>query len=143
MLAFLAALSAPLLVQRFGRGGASVLSLVGEGASLLVLGLARQPGLVAVAYAVPGSLNTVYAAAFAVYSQEAVTPEWRPLLSGATTAAMGIGGAVTDFGGGALIGRLGCQALFGLGVCFKLASAALVAVSERLRRREPLPCRRS
>ena len=56
-----------------------------------------------------------------VFQQEIVAREWREVISGATTTAIGIGSAGIAFGGGFMLSRLGYRSLF-------LAGAVSVAL---------------
>ena len=67
--------------------------------------------------------------AFDLYHQSIVPAEHRPVMSGAYTAAFGLGGSAIMFAGGFVISFLGFAWMFALAAAFMLAGALIFAAS--------------
>ena len=71
-------------------------------------------------------LTSISRGPFMIYIQEAVAPQWRPLISGATTMTFGVSWFSTAFTGGYIIAHYGYRSLFLLGLALSLAGGILV-----------------
>ncbi|NLS75890.1 MAG: MFS transporter [Chloroflexi bacterium] len=121
LLAVPAPLLMPLLVQRLGRLGALILSVLGATACVAVMGLGGPWPLFAAAYVLLIGLATVARSAWMLLGQEVVAPEWRPMSSAAGNLGSGLGAAALSAAGGYMAAALGYGPLYG-------ASAASVAL---------------
>jgi predicted MFS family arabinose efflux permease len=112
ILSALAALGAPLVMARWGKGRAVVLGFAGITLSLLPLVLIRHWVVAGVAFVGFVGMISIMNAPFFIFSQEAVSPPWRPFLSGATMMAQGLSGFALSLGGGYAIAALGYRSPF-------------------------------
>ena len=126
LLAVPAALVAPALSRRWGKERLMIWGTVGLAASLLPMALipdwrAAGVGLLGILL-----LTSISRGPFMIYIQEAVAPQWRPLISGATTMTFGVSWFSTAFTGGYIIAHYGYRSLFLLGLALSLAGGILV-----------------
>lgn len=107
-----AALATPLLTARYGLRQTVLLSLVGLGASLLLI--AGPPNWVAAAIGYVGlrSWTAISSSAIAVYRMELVGAQQWGLLSGGAVAGQGIGESGMLLAGGFIIAGAGFGAFF-------------------------------
>ena len=73
-----------------------------------------------------------------IYSQSAIAPRWRTLMSGVVNTTMGCGWAITAWGGGLIIERYGYDKVFLTGAATTVISVAVFAL---VARRAPEPTR--
>ncbi len=126
LLAVPAALVAPALSLRWGKERLMIWGTIGLAASLLPMALIpdwRAAGLGLLGILL---LTSISRGPFMIYIQEAVAPEWRPLISGATTMTFGVSWFSTAFSGGYIITHYGYRSLFLLGLALSLAGGILV-----------------
>lgn len=120
-----AALVAPLLVARWGNGRIIVLGSLGIALSMLPLALIPHWGAAGLGFMGVAALFSMTTAPIRVYSQEIVSPGWRPAMSGALVMGAGLSTSAMALGGGYAIASLGYRSLF-------LASAGLTAAGALL-----------
>jgi predicted MFS family arabinose efflux permease len=110
----------PALVGRYGSFRTVIVAL----AALVgcQVGLAAFPRPLTAALAFVGTYVAFGAAspAFMVYCQEAVAPSWRPVMTGSTSMAWGLGAAGLIFGGGYIVAAVGYRVLFLTGAAMGL-----------------------
>jgi len=120
-----AALAAPLLMTRWGKGRTYVLASLGVALSLLPLAFIPHWGAAGLGFMGVMGLALIASPAITVYHQEIVSPGWRAAMSGATTMAVGLSGAAMALGGGYLITALGYHSPFLTGAGLTAAGALL------------------
>lgn len=132
-----AALATPFLMSRWGNGRTFVLGSLGMALSLLLLALVHH--WVAAGLGFMGLLAalSVTIPAFSIFSQEAVSPGWRGVMSGTTTTALGISFSAMALGGGYTIATLGYKSVFLMGACLTAAGALLFWACFLRRSRSP------
>lgn len=116
-----AALVTPLLVARWGNSRIIFWGSLGLALSMLPLALIPHLGGAGVALMGMTALFSVTTAPFRVYSQEVVSPAWRPAMSAALIMAVGLSNGAMAVGGGYIVAALGYRSLF-------LAAAGLATV---------------
>jgi MFS family permease len=126
LLAVPAALSAPALVRRWGKEPLMLCGTFGVAVSLLPMALiadwrAAGVGLLGILL-----LTSVSRGPFMIYIQEVVEPQWRPLISGATTMTFGFSWFTAALGGGYIIATQGYRELFLAGALLNLAGGLLL-----------------
>lgn len=126
LLAVPAALSAPALVRRWGKEPLMLCGTFGVAVSLLPMALiadwrAAGVGLLGILL-----LTSVSRGPFMIYIQEVVEPQWRPLISGATTMTFGFSWFTAALGGGYIIATQGYRTLFLAGALLNLAGGLLL-----------------
>jgi predicted MFS family arabinose efflux permease len=121
LIAIPAALAMPLLTRLLGRFALFIFGLVGMSASLVLMALVPHWAAAGTAFIGIACMHAVVGPTSVVFQQEIVAYEWREVISGATTMAIGIGSAGIAFGGGFILSRLGYRSLF-------LAGAVSVAL---------------
>ena len=133
-----ATLAAPLAIARWGKGRTVVLGFCGMALGLLPL--AFVPHWVAAGLGFVGywTMLAIISPAFYVFSQDVVSPGWRPAMSGATTMAQGVSVSALALGGGYAITALGFRSPFLIAAVLSAAGALLFsAFFLRVRRGEP------
>ena len=125
LLAAPAALSAPFLVKRLGKGRIIVWGFLGGAFSLLTLALVPRWEVAGLGLTGVIAMSSLAGAAFDVFHQEVVLPGWRAVMSGAAAMALGLGSSTVAFGGGYIIAALGYRSLFLIGAGL-MTSAALL-----------------
>jgi predicted MFS family arabinose efflux permease len=120
-----AALVAPVLVRRLGRGRTVTLGTPGVACGLLPLALIPQWAAGGLGFVAARTMASIMFPVFAVYYQEVVPLRWRTVASGAVSMAFGLRSAGMAFGGGYIIGATGYRSVFLLGAVLA-ALAALV-----------------
>lgn len=116
-----AALAAPLLTARWGNSRTLVLGSLGIAVSMLPLALIPHRGAAGFGFMSMTALFMMTTAPLRIYSQELVSPVWRPTMSAAVMMAVGLSLSAIALGGGYAIEALGYRSLF-------LVSAGLTAV---------------
>ena len=120
-----AALLMPLLTRQLGRYRLFTAGLCGMAASLLLVGLIPHWAAAGTALVGVAAMHWVVGPTSVVFQQEIVPPEWREIISGATTMAIGIGSSGISLGGGYVLSLLGYRTLF-LGGAASVALGALL-----------------
>lgn len=134
LLAAPAALAAPLLMARWGKGRAFVWTSLGMAVSMLPLSLIPHWGAAGLGFIGMTALASVARPVITVFQQESVSPGWWSTVSGATTMAAGLSSAVAAFGGGYLITATGYGSLFLTGAGLTAAGALLFRATLGVRR---------
>jgi predicted MFS family arabinose efflux permease len=109
------ALVMPNLARRWGKSAALLFSILSVIPGLLLMALIPGWPAAGIGYMLVSAIVAFGNAAYHVYSQEIVSPDLRPMVSGATSLAFGLGTSAVAFGGGFVIARSSYQALFLLG----------------------------
>jgi predicted MFS family arabinose efflux permease len=122
-----AALAAPLVMARCGKGRTVVLGYLGVFLSLLPLALLPHWGATGLGLAGLTAASAIAGAAYTIYGQEIVSPHWRALMSGASLLAWGLSSSLVSFAGGYLIEALGYSGFFLLGAGLTALGALLFA----------------
>ncbi len=125
LLAGLAALTAPLLMARWGKSRTVVLGTIGMALSMLPLALIPHWEAAGLSFIGIFALASITGAAFTVYQQESVSPGWRTVISGAANMALGLSWSTMAFGGGYMITALGYRSLFLTGAGLTAGGALL------------------
>jgi len=120
-----AALSAPLLMARWGKMRTFALGSLGAALSLLPLAFIPHWGAAGLGFMGMTALFWIADPTFMVYHQEIVAPAWRPTASGAVIMALGLSYSAMALAGGYLIGALGYRSLFLTGAGVTAAGALL------------------
>ncbi len=69
---------------------------------------------------------SLYSPTFLVFSQSVVEPRWRTMISSSIAMSIGIGIALTSFGGGFIITAYGFKTLFVVGAMAGLLGASII-----------------
>jgi MFS family permease len=101
------ALAVPLLIARLGKGRTIVLGLWGMALGLLPAALIPHWIAAGIGFASFSATLSIINSTFYVFSQEAVSPGWRPAMSGALTTAQGASLSALALGGGYAITAVG------------------------------------
>jgi MFS family permease len=120
-----AALSAPLLMARWGKVRTFALGSLGVALSLLPLAFIPRWGAAGLGFMGMTALFWMADPTFMVYHQEIVAPGWRATASGAVMMAVGLSYSAMALAGGYLIGALGYRSLFLTGAGLTAAGALL------------------
>jgi MFS family permease len=131
------ALATPVLMARWGNGRTIVLGSFGMALSMLPLALIPQWGAAGLGFIGVAALFSITTIPFRVYSQEIVTPVWRPAMSGALTMGSGLSASAMAYAGGYLITALGYPGLFLTGAGLTVAGALLFWAHVRAPRGDP------
>jgi MFS family permease len=131
------ALAAPVLVARWGNGRTIVLGSFGIALSMLPLALIPHWGAAGLGFMGVAALFSMTTAPLRVYSQEIVSPEWRPAMSGALMMGAGLSASAMSYAGGYLITALGYPGLFLTGAGLAVAGALLFWAHVRAARGDP------
>jgi predicted MFS family arabinose efflux permease len=126
-----AALSMPLIVEHFGKRATVLIAYALNALCLLPLALISHWFAASLGFVAFMLFTALSQPAFSLYTQESVTPGWRPIMSGARMTAVGLGMAAAAFGGGYVIAATSYRTLFLLGVLIPLLATALFAVHAR------------
>ena len=117
------ALAVPLLMARLGKGRTIVLGLFGMALGLLPVALIPHWIAASLGFAGFSAMLSVINSAFYVFSQEAVSPDWRPAMSGALTTAQGVSLSALALGGGYAITAIGYRSPFLIAAGLTMAGA--------------------
>lgn len=112
LLSIPAALAAPLLMARWGKGRTVIVGISGMVFSLLPLALIPHWAAAGFGFMCIMATSSAAGTPLTVYQQESVSPGWRSTMSGAVNTASGLGQSAIAFGGGYIIGALGYRSLF-------------------------------
>jgi len=116
-----AALATPLAVARWGNARTIVWGSLGLALCMLPLALVPQRAVAGAAFVGISSLFAMTTGPVRVFSQELVTPGWRPAMSAAMNIGVGMSIAAMSLWGGYTIAAVGYRSLF-------LAAAGLTVV---------------
>jgi MFS family permease len=125
LLAAPAALTAPLLMARWGRGRTYVLASLGVALSLLPLALVPHWSAAGLGFVGLIALASIARPIVIIYQQEAVSPAWRSAMASGTTMGVGLSWFATALGGGHAIAALGYPSLFLTGAALTTSGALL------------------
>lgn len=128
LLAIPASLLTPLLAARWGNGRTYLLSSWVIAASFIPMAFVPHWTAVGISYLGIMTFLAVARPAIVSFQMNTVSAGWRTLMSGSTSAAVGLGWAVASLSGGFIITRLGYPALF----LFSAAMTALAALVFRV-----------
>jgi predicted MFS family arabinose efflux permease len=120
-----AALATPLAVARWGNARTIVWGSLGLALFMLPLAFVPHWAIAGVAFVGISSLFAMTTGPVRVFSQDLVTPEWRPAMSAAMNIGVGMSIAAMSLWGGYAIAAVGYQTLF-------LAAAGLTVVGALL-----------
>lgn len=120
-----AALLVPSVIRRWGVRRSFVWATLGVAASIVPLALIAQPGAAAVGYCGVLMFGAAGRPASMIFQMESVKPEWRSLMSGASTMALGISWGIMAVGGGYAIELIGYQGVFLFGAALTFSGALL------------------
>jgi predicted MFS family arabinose efflux permease len=120
-----AALAAPLVMERLGEPRTIVWGALSQGLTTLPLALVPHWGAAGLGFAAVTVAGSIAGAAAMTFTQELVSPDWRPLMSGANSMTWGLSSAIVAFAGGYVIAGLGYRSFF-------LMAAAITAVGALL-----------
>ena len=93
--------------------------------SLFLMGLVPHWSAAGLAFIGISAMHSVVGPTSVVFQQEVVPFEWREVISGATTMAIGIGSSGISFSGGFILSAFGSRILFLSGAVSVAAGAAL------------------
>jgi hypothetical protein len=125
----------PLLIRRYGAYRTAVLAAVVSTLVATSIGLAARWLTAAAGYALMNFLFSLGSPANSLLYQEAVAPSARPVVTGVTNAAYGLGSAAILFVGGYAISWLGYGRFFLAGLAAQVAGIAVFALYFGLRER--------
>ena len=126
-----AALLMPLFNDKTGRRGTILFSILVAGTALLILAVLPNKLAASAGYILVVGISSLGNAAFAIYSQELVSPSARSLMAGAVITAMGLGVSAAAYGGGRLMSVAGPKALFLVAVGLMVLGAAVLFMLPR------------
>ena len=107
--------------------------------SLFLMGLVPHWSAAGLAFIGISAMHSVVGPTSVVFQQEVVPFEWREVISGATTMAIGIGSSGISFSGGFILSAFGSRILFLSGAVSVAAGAALFWLFFRRPRGEYAP----
>jgi MFS family permease len=125
LVSILTALVVPILIARLGKGRTILLGLLGMALGLLPSALIRHWIAAGVGFACFSAMLSIINATFYVFSQEAVSPGWRPAMSGALTTAQGASLSALALGGGYAITAFGYRSPFLIAAGLTMAGALI------------------
>ena len=120
-----AALAAPLAIARWGKAGTVGLGFLGMVLSLLPLALIPDWFVASLGLAGFNGMLSLISPAFLLLSQEAVSPGWRPAMSGAMTMGQGVSISALALGGGYAITAMGYRSPFSIAAALAVAGGLL------------------
>jgi predicted MFS family arabinose efflux permease len=137
LLGGVAALGAPLLMERMGKHSTYVASSLGTAVCHLPLAFVSHWLVAAGGFLGLTACGSIARPTVNVYGQEAVEPRWRTAVSGAATTAMGLGYALAGLAGGSMITHVGYSPFFALAAALPAAGGLLFWGYFRARHEEP------
>jgi MFS family permease len=135
----LAALTAPLLIGRYGRRRTFAVGSVAGGVSYVPLALVGSWLAAGVSFLGITAMGSVCQPTLNLFGQEVVAARWRSMVSSATVMAMGLGYSVAGLGGGLAIGLSGYRPVFTITGALPVLGAVLFWAYFRPSR-YPVPC---
>ena len=136
LLAVPAALAAPLLMKRWGKGRTFFTISLAMALSLLPIAWIPHWGAASLGFICMMALASIARPVIQVYQQEVVKSAWQSTMSGATTMTAGLSFGMMAFGGGYLITVFGYPSLFLTGAGLTAVGAVLFGVYLRGHRGE-------
>ena len=120
------ALLSPQAAARWGRNRVVFIGLMGVFASFLPLIFVGHWLAAGLGYMILIGAVSLSNPTFLVFSQDVVEPRWRTTIASSISMSVGLGVAVTSFGGGYIIAAFGYQTLFIMGAAAGLLGAIIV-----------------
>ncbi len=111
----LCAFGAPLLVKHIGNRGTYLVGVFGVVSNTLLISLLPTTWATGLGCVGINAMIALTIPAMNMYQMNLVSSRWRPLMSGATTMAMGVSFAVVSLSGGYLAASMGYRQVFLLG----------------------------
>ncbi len=108
-----ATLAMPVLSVRWGQERTIVLTAGGMGLGILALAVIPHQAAAGLGYLTMIVLAAITRPVVMVYSQQLVTPEWRPVMSGSISMIAGLGSSAASTAAGYIISTHGYGVLFG------------------------------
>jgi len=118
-------LAAPALMKRWGHGRSFVLMALGMALSLLPMALVPHWSAAGLGIIGIVTLMAFSSTALTIFHQELVPVAWRPVMSGASLMAMGIGWGIVSSGGGYFVAAWGWPPFFLLAASVTALGAVL------------------
>jgi MFS family permease len=112
LLSVLLALSAPLLMERWGKARTIILTFIMRSLSMIPLALIPHWAGAGLGYIISVSMTSITLPAIEIIEQESVPPKWRVMMSGAVNMAFGMSGALMAYMGAFMITNWGYRELF-------------------------------
>lgn len=112
-------------IRRWGVRHSYMWATIGVAASIVPLALIAQPAAAAVGYCGVMMFGASGRPASMIFQMESVKPEWRSLMSGASTMALGISWGIMAVGGGYAIESIGYRGVFLFGAALTFSGALL------------------
>jgi predicted MFS family arabinose efflux permease len=112
LLAIPAALATPILVKTLNLRRTLIMGILGMACSLVPLAFFPNWGAAGLGFLGIMALTSFTVPAFGIYHQENLPKNWRTVMSGTATMAVGLSWAVTSYGGGFLITNFGYRTFF-------------------------------
>lgn len=135
LLPFLAALTAPVLLSRWGSGRSLAFSALAAAGFMLPIAAASGRAAAALGLVGANSMGAILFTARMLFSQEVVAPRWRTTTSAINTIGLALGWSLIAFTGGqVLIPAFGFSGFFLVGAGIGLVSALLLGVYLRRRK---------
>lgn len=125
LLAVPAALIVPLLAAQWGNDYTYVLGTLGMAFSLVPMALIPHWAAAGLGYVGLLALASITRPVVAVYQMEIVSSDWRPVMSAATTMALGMSWGLVSLAGGHVIAILGYRSFFLMGAGLTAIGATL------------------
>ena len=125
VVAGVAAMFAPLLMQRFGKVNTIFSATLGMAVGLLLLAFFPYWWVATLGFMGVIGMISIANAVNSIYQMEAVTAGWRGVTAGVSSAASGLGYSSMSLGGGYLIPAIGYSGLFFSGAGLVIASALI------------------
>jgi len=126
VVAIIASLLTPRMMDRYNNGGALLLTTVGVALGLLPLGLIPHwtaAGIGRIGYQIA---TAMWIPVLQVFQMELVDAEWRALTYGITSMAMGLGFGTLSLAGGYIIAALGYRSVFLIGAGLEIVAAVVL-----------------
>ncbi len=120
------ALLSPKAAARWGRKGVVFIGLMGVFVAFLPLIFIELWFAVGLGYMILIGSVSLSNPTLLVFSQSVVEPRWRNTIASSMAMSIGLGVALTSFGGGYIIAAVGYQPLFMLGAMAGLIGAGIV-----------------
>jgi len=133
ILPIIAALTAPLFMNRWGVMRTFYLASIMQGISMVVLGLFQSPLAAGLGFSGAAVMISLIAPARTVASMESIHQRWGTTMSGAVMMGLALGWSVMAYVGGYLIMAIGYNNLFliGAGLIFLSALGGFVYLRQR------------
>ena len=120
------ALFSPQAAARWGKNRVVLVGVLGGFVAFLPLILIAHWVAVALGYMIMIGAISLNNPTYLVLSQSVVEPRWRNTIASMISMSIGIGVAITSFGGGFIVATYGFKALFMLGAMAGLLAAGIV-----------------